>query len=209
MTDLAIYITAFATLFVVIDPIGLAPVFVSLTGGMSPRKRRQIARRACLIAAGILLVFGFGGQALLDFLGISMAAFRISGGMLLFLTALQMLFEERSRKRDAKATEAEDDDRDPSVFPLAIPLIAGPGAITSMILFRGAAQGWPATLGIFVVMLAVVLCVWGMFRMAGVIERLLGKTGIVVMTRILGMLLAALSIQFILDGLIDFGIVAV
>ncbi|MGB1234806.1 MAG: MarC family protein [Planktomarina sp.] len=206
--ETALIIGAFATLFVVIDPIGMAPIFVALTQGMESRQRRAIATRACLIAAGVLLVFAAFGEALLDFIGISMSAFRIAGGILLFITALQMLFEERSKKREEKGEEAAaEDDRDPSVFPLAIPLIGGPGAIATIILLVGQADGNLIETGIYVgVMLGVLFATWCMFMLAGPMERALGKTGIIVVTRLLGMLLAALSVQFVLDGLRDFGV---
>ena len=132
--DFAILFTASATLFVVIDPIGLAPVFVALTQGMAPKKRKAIALRACVIAFVILSLFGLMGESVLSFAGISMPAFQIAGGILLFLTAFEMLFELRGKRRSDKGEESEEDDRDPSVFPLSIPLIAGQGAITSMIL---------------------------------------------------------------------------
>ena len=124
-------ITAFATLFVVIDPPGLVPMFIALTRGMNAERRRAMALRACIIAALILLLFGLAGEAVLGFIGISMPAFRIAGGILLFLTALDMLFERRTQRREGQTA---DPDHDPSVFPLATPLIAGPGAIATMIL---------------------------------------------------------------------------
>jgi multiple antibiotic resistance protein len=132
--DFAILFTASATLFVVIDPIGLAPVFVALTQGMAPKKRKAIALRACVIAFVILSLFGLMGESVLSFAGISMPTFQIAGGILLFLTAFEMLFELRGKRRSDKGKESEDNDRDPSVFPLSIPLIAGQGAIASMIL---------------------------------------------------------------------------
>jgi multiple antibiotic resistance protein len=191
--------TAFAALFVVIDPIGLAPIFVALTAGMTPKARRAIAFRACAIAAGILVVFALAGEAVLNFLGISMPAFRIAGGILLFLTALEMLFERRQPRRQGQAGLHPDD---PSVFPLALPLTAGPGAIATMILLTDGASplGTAQAVG---VMLAVIAVVLALFLLATPMERALGPTGINVATRLLGMLLAALSVQFVLDGLAD------
>ncbi len=207
MIDPALIIAAFATLFVVIDPIGMAPIFVALTQGMAPAQRRAIALRACLIAIAILLLFGFAGEALLNFIGISMPAFRIAGGILLFITALQMLFEERSKKREEKSDQAVEDDRDPSVFPLAIPLIAGPGSIATMILLVGQADGDIALTSAYLgVMFVVIAVVYVLFLLAGPMERALGKTGIVVVTRLLGMLLAALAVQFVIDGLMGIGL---
>lgn len=205
--ELATAITAFVTLFVVIDPIGLAPLFVALTSGMAFRQRLKIAIRSCATALGILTVFGLAGEAILEFVGISMAAFRISGGVLLFVTALDMLFERRTQRREDQAEGPPDED--PSVFPLAMPLIAGPGAMATMILLTGT-QGAD---GIYIaaihgVMFAVITVVFTLFLAAGLMERIIGDTGIKVITRLLGMLLAALSVQFVLDGLREFGVVA-
>ena len=213
--DSAFLITAFVTLFVIIDPIGLTPIFAALTQGQTARRRREIALRACLIAFGILAIFAVFGEQVLGFIGISMPAFRIAGGMLLFLTALDMLFERRTKRREdqSEAAEAEhdshpDDDADPSVFPMAIPLIAGPGAIATVILLAGQNPGW-AGLGLtLAVTLVVVAAVFVLALTAGLLERLLGRTGINVVTRLLGMLLAALSVQFVLDGLKAFGFAA-
>jgi multiple antibiotic resistance protein len=193
-------ITAFVALFVVIDPIGLAPLFVALTQGASTRARLKIGLRAVLIAAALLLLFGLAGESVLEFLGISLPAFQIAGGILLFLTALDMLFERRTKRREDQADTAEDD---PSIFPLAMPLIAGPGAIATMILLSGQAAGDPVYLmqvmGVAGAVLGVVLL---LFSLATPVERLLGPTGINVVTRLLGMLLAALSVQFVLNGVL-------
>jgi multiple antibiotic resistance protein len=207
--DLAAYIPAFVALFVVIDPIGMAPLFVALTAGQTTRQRRVIAIRACVVAFGILTLFGLAGEAVLNFLGISMPAFRMAGGILLFLTALDMLFERRGARRKGQADQAEADHRDdPSVFPLAIPLIAGPGAIATMILLTGQ-DGADAThiLLVHLVMLAVLAVVLALFLLAAPLEKLLGPTGINVVTRLLGMLLAALSVQFVIDGMRDLQVI--
>lgn len=196
---LAEYITAFVTLFVVVDPIGLAPLFIALTQGQSARARIKVGLRATLIAAGLLTLFGLFGDKILLGIGISMPAFRIAGGVLLFLTALDMLFERRTQRREGQQAEPA---HDPSVFPLATPLIAGPGAMATMILLAGAPDATATDiLGVHLVMLAVLACVFALFLVATPLERLLGRTGTMVVTRLLGMLLAALAIQFILDGL--------
>lgn len=202
--DSAFLITAFVTLFVVIDPVGLTPLFVALTQGAGARARRAIALRACIIAFGILTLFAVFGEAVLGFAGISMAAFRIAGGVLLFLTALEMLFERRTQRREDQAGEDAPAD-DPSVFPLALPLIAGPGAIASVILLAGQQPGALGLLTVIGVALVVVAMVFGFFLTGGMLERALGRTGITIATRLLGMLLAALSVQFVLDGLKAFG----
>ncbi|WP_341861135.1 MarC family protein [Gymnodinialimonas sp. 57CJ19] len=200
--DLSFYIPAFVTLFVIIDPIGLAPLFVALTQGMTERQRRSIGIRSCLVAAGLLTLFGLAGEAVLGFLGISMAAFRMAGGILLFLTALDMLFERRTQRRQGTA-DAEPEGDDPSVFPLAIPLIAGPGSIATMILLTGQNDTTANLIAIHAVMALVIVFVFILFLLAAPLERLLGPTGINVVTRLLGMLLAALSVQFVIDGFRD------
>ncbi|MBS1302809.1 MarC family protein [Loktanella sp. SALINAS62] len=206
MTDFATLITAFTAMFIVIDPIGMAPLFVAMTQGMKTSHRRAIAIRACLAGMIILLIFAFTGEALLDFIGISMPAFRIAGGVLLFLTALDMLFERRQQRREDNSSDHLDPASDPSIYPLAIPLIAGPGAIATIILLTGQADsalGFGAVLGVMVIVIGIV---FALFMAAPLLERALGKTGINVVTRLLGMLLAALAVQFILDGLKGFGL---
>ncbi|GAA6192232.1 MarC family protein [Phaeobacter gallaeciensis] len=203
MIDYAFLVTAFTTLFVVIDPPGQAPIFMALTQGMDPAARRGVAIRACLTAAVILAMFTAFGESVLGFVGISMPAFRVAGGVLLFLTAIEMLFERRTKRRESNAEEEEN--TDPSVFPLAIPFIAGPGSIATIILLAGQAPGLQGTAVVIGVMVSVVAVVLVLYLSSGVLARLLGKTGLNVMTRLLGMLLAALSVQFILSGLRDFG----
>jgi len=198
-------LTSFVTLFVIIDPIGLVPLFVALTQGMSHEERRRVGVRAVAIAFCLLAVFGVAGETLLSLIGIGMPAFRISGGLLLFLTAVDMLFERRSERRE-KQTASQPPD--PSVFPLAMPLIAGPGALATMILLTSQNGGNSmAILAIHGVMAAVLALTLILFRAGGLLERALGNTGIVVVTRLLGILLAALSVQFVLDGLRDLGVV--
>jgi multiple antibiotic resistance protein len=197
-------VTAFATLFVVIDPPGLVPLFIALTRGMDAAHRRRLALRACLIATGILLAFGLLGDALLGFVGISMAAFRIAGGILLFLTALDMLFERRTQRREGQHPEP---DHDPSVFPLATPLIAGPGAIATMILLMGQAEDLGTRVVLLGLMAGMILATFVFLLAAAPIERLMGRTGTVVVTRLLGMLLAALSVQFVIDGIRGTGLI--
>lgn len=200
--DTAFLVTAFTTLFVIIDPIGLAPLFVALTHDMSAAERRGVALRACATAAVLLVLFATFGEAVLGFVGISMPAFRVAGGALLFLTALDMLFERRAKRREDQTGEERPD---PSVFPLGMPLIAGPGSIATVILLAGRQPGLEGLAMVIGVMLAVLALVLMMFFASGLLARALGRTGINVVTRLLGMLLAALSVQFILDGLRDFG----
>jgi multiple antibiotic resistance protein len=203
--DTAFLITGFVTLFVIIDPIGLTPMFVALTQGLPQQRRRAIALRGVLVAFFVLCLFAIFGEAVLGFVGISMPAFRIAGGLLLFLTALDMLFQRRTKRRKDQAEE-DDHSEDPSVFPLGIPLSAGPGAIATVILLAGQTPGWMGltmTLGVTICVLVIAFL---LFLTAGWLERALGKTGINVVTRLLGMLLCALAVQFVLDGLRAFGL---
>jgi multiple antibiotic resistance protein len=198
-------ITVAVALFVTIDPVGVVPLFIALTQDMTERERRRTAVRAIVIAFALLALFGLLGEAVLGAVGISMPAFRIAGGLLLFLLAVDMLFEKRTERRDRQAEGARPD---PTVFPLATPLVAGPGALAAMVLYAGQASGPGGLLVLHLIaagVLAIALC---LFLAAGRIGRLLGRTGITVVTRLLGMLLAALAVQFVLDGLRAYGMIA-
>lgn len=203
MLDVAVLAPAFVTMFVVIDPIGLSPLFIALTTGMDARQRRAIGLRACVIAAGLLTVFGLAGEVILNAVGITMPAFQIAGGILLFLTALDMLFERRTQRRSGHVGRVPD----PSVFPLAMPLIAGPGAMASMILLVGQTQSWEGVVAMHAVMLGVLAIVFVLFLVATPLERALGETGTMVVSRLLGMLLAAMSVQFVLNGARGAGVI--
>jgi multiple antibiotic resistance protein len=168
---------------------------------MSAQARRKITIRAIGVSFFVLMVFALFGETVLGFVGISMPAFRIAGGILLFLTALDMLFQRRTKRRE---DQSEDDADDPSVFPLAIPLIAGPGSITTIILIAGSTPGPIGLASAGVVAVAGLISVYIFFALADGLEKLLGKTGIDVITRLLGMLLAALSVQFVLEGFFAF-----
>ncbi len=201
---LATLVTTFVTLFVIIDPIALAPLFVTLTQGRTAQERNRIAMRAIGVAFGLLMLFALAGKGLLEVIGVGLPAFRISGGLLLFLIAVDMLFEHRSERREKHAAEAAPD---PSVFPLATPLIAGPGALATMILLAGKDPGNPAALAaILGVLISVLGITYIAFRAGNLIERALGNTGVVVVTRLFGILLAAVSVQFVLNGLTDLGL---
>lgn len=197
---------AAVTLLVTIDPIGLAPLFVTVTRGMDTAERREVAIRACLIGFTILLTFGMGGQALLDTLGITLPAFRIAGGLLLFWLAFEMVFEKRVERRENTATRAIDKDhiKNVAVFPLAIPLIAGPGAISAMLLLSheaaGLDDGYVGTGALIGVLAGMVTACLLVFLAAGRIEKMLGDTGRIILTRLLGVILSALAVQFIADG---------
>ena len=195
--------SALVTLLVTLDPPGLAPIFLSLTRGMSSGERRQVAIRACIIAFAIMAFFAVAGDVVLKALGVSLPAFRIAGGLLLFWIAFEMVFERRTERKQQTADTAitQDHIRNVAAFPLAIPLMAGPGALTAMILLAGRAGGDPAMLGALAVICGlVVLACLVTFLLAGPLSRLLGITGNVVLTRLLGVVLAALAVQFVMDG---------
>jgi len=200
----AFLITAFATLFVVIDPPGLVPLFIALTQGKDAAARRAMALRACIIAVVVLALFALAGASILEFIGISMPAFRVAGGLLLFVTAFGMLFDQIPGPRDGQTA---DPNHDPSVFPLATPLIAGPGAIASMILLTEQAGGtFVGKLVVIVLMGLMVLATFFFLLASPAIERLVGRTGVLVVTKLLGMLLAALAVQFVIDGIHSSGL---
>jgi multiple antibiotic resistance protein len=198
------YVTsALATLLVVADPIFLSALFLGLTQHMDRPQRREVALRGSIIAFCILLGAGLGGAKLLDLLGISLSAFRIAGGLLLLSAAAEMVFDRRgTRQQDiAKTAVTVDHVRNIAAFPLAIPLMAGPGAITAMILLAGRAEGdWTKLSALYataaLVMLACCLC----FLAAERISSVLGITGRAVISRLLGIILAALAVQFVIDG---------
>ncbi|MGH6819099.1 MAG: MarC family protein [Methylovirgula sp.] len=195
--------TAFVTLLVTVDPPGLAPVFIGLTFGMAHSVKREIALRATVIAFAILAAFAFGGGELMSALGISIPAFRIAGGLLLFYIAFEMIFELRRERKREFASDAVEIDRvrDFAAFPLAIPLMSGPGSITATILLAGRANSdWITLAGLMAVVALVMLLCYATFLLSEQIGRLLGTTGNLVLSRLLGVVLAALAVQFVVDG---------
>jgi len=206
---LEVALVAFTTFFATIGPPDVAVAFAALTPKNAATERRSIAVKATLVAALILLFFAFLGQPLLDYLGISLAALRAAGGILLLLIAIDMVFARESGGLSTTAEEeAEAAQRDDiSVFPLATPLIAGPGAIGAAILLVANAQGDAIRIAIVVGALVAVLIVGlALMLMAAQVQKLLGLTGVHVMTRILGILLAALAVQFLFDGIKQSGV---
>lgn len=200
MIDL--FITAFVTLFVVIDPPGCAPIYASLTTGAGPAQRRAMAIRATLIAGGILIFFAMFGEALLSFLHIDLDSFRIAGGIMLFMIAIDMVFEKRTERREQRAEKvAASDVEDVSVFPMAMPMLAGPGSIASVMLLVAQNNGLDRAFVIFAALLLVLLITLAALLAAGPLMRFIGNKGEAVITRLLGVLLAALAAQFVIDGL--------
>jgi multiple antibiotic resistance protein len=200
------YLTsALATLLVVADPIFLSALFLGLTNNLAVKEQREVALRGSIIALCILVAAGLGGAKLLQLLGISLSAFRIAGGLLLLSAAAEMVFDRRSQRLQATADTAitVDHVKNIAAFPLAIPLMAGPGAITAMILLAGRAEGRTEYLmGLFGVAALVMLACYLSFLAAERISKTMGITGRAVITRLLGIILAALAVQFIIDGII-------
>lgn len=197
-----LFLSAFITLFVVIDPPGCAPIYAGLTADATPAHRRAMAVRACLIAGAILLVFALFGQQLLGALHIELDAFRIAGGIMLFLIALDMVFEKRTQRREARAESIREtpEVEDVSVFPMAMPMLAGPGAIASVMLLQSTARGIAETLVVLGALLAVLILTLLALLAASPLMRLVGARVEAVVTRLLGVLLAALAAQYVIDG---------
>ncbi len=213
---LSLLLASFVTFFVAIDPVAMAPMFTTMTNGMTPEWRRKMAFKSIAIATGILLAFAFGGAWLLEQIHVSIDAFRIAGGLLLFLIAVDMLFEKRSERREERAEKVAADQAkhpgvqdDISVFPLAIPLISGPGAIASIMLFFAEHEDIVSRGFILLGVGAnLALCLIA-FLLAGPLSKIMGEIVASMLTRIFGILLAALAAQFVVDGIRNvFGIAA-
>ncbi|MCA1670080.1 MAG: MarC family protein [Thermomicrobia bacterium] len=202
MSESAFFAAAVATIFSVVDPVGIAPLFLALTPGIAPGERLRVMRRAIIVSAVILFLFAAGGRTLLQFLGITVPAFSIAGGILLLLISIDMLFARLSRTRETPEEEQEaQESTDVSVFPLAIPIISGPGAIATVILYM--AQAGTDIRKILAVVAAIVISLVASYvsmRASGLVLRVLGSTGVHVVGRVMGILLAALAVQFILNG---------
>ena len=205
-------VNGFITLFVVVDPVGLAPIFLVLTFGMTPAEKRRVAVEATMIALAVLIGAAIGGEWLLARLAIGLPAFRIAGGLLLFVIGFEMVFGARAERREssgAVSAARADPAQHVAAFPLAIPLMAGPGAITASILLAGNTGGDPVT---FVALLAIITVVTLScalaFLAASWFERFVGQTGQIVFARLLGLILTALAVQIVLDGLAGLGLTA-
>jgi multiple antibiotic resistance protein len=199
----ALFLSAFVTLFVIIDPPGCVPIFAGLTGGASPAQLRTMAIKACLIASAILVVFALFGEELLAALHIELASFRIAGGIMLFLIALEMVFERRTQRREERAEKvrAGHEIEDISVFPMAMPMIAGPGSIATIMLLMARSEGTPETLVILAALACVMVLTLVSLLAAPLLMRLLGASVEAVITRLLGVLLGALATQYVVGGI--------
>ncbi len=196
-------LAAFVTLLLVVDPLGLVPTFIAVTEGLPVRARRHVAQRACVIAAVVLTGAALGGDWLFRTVGITLPAFRIAGGLLLFSIASEMVLGVRIERQSKAAEQAvEEHVRNIAAFPLAIPLMAGPGAITATVLLAGRTGGQAAALALLIGVICAVLAIcYVAFLAGGRIARVLGVTGNVVLSRLLGVLLAALAVQYVIDGI--------
>ena len=196
--------SALVTFLVIIDPPGCAPIFSILTQGASPEQRRAMAIRAAMVGWGILIVFGLLGRQILDVLGISLASFQIAGGLLLFYLAFEMIFGQRQNRKEERAKHHEGEHPevdDISVFPMGTPMIAGPGSIASAMLLTSRADGLAQTAVVLGALLAVLLLTLIALLAAGPLMRLLGHKMEAMITRLLGVILAALATQFVIDGI--------
>jgi len=198
-----LFVSSLITFFVVIDPPGCAPIYAGLSASASAAQKRAMAIRAVGVSAAILFVFALFGEALLKGLGISLASFRIAGGIMLFLIALEMVFEKRTERREDRAAKVASDPEaeDVSIFPMAMPMIAGPGSIASVMLLMSRNSGLERSLVVLGAMATILLLTLAALLAAGPIMRILGAKIEAVITRLLGVLLAALAVQFVLDGL--------
>ncbi len=199
---LALFTSALVSFLVIVDPPGCAPIFASLTAGTSADHRRKMAIRSALIAWVILIFFAMLGRPLLHTLGITLASFRLAGGIMLFIIALEMVFERRTARREERATQVEaEGTEDISVFPMAIPMIAGPGSIATAMLLTARADGVTETAIVLGAMSLVILLTMLALLAAGPIMRLIGAKLEAMITRLLGVILAALAAQFVIDGI--------
>ncbi|MBO0662941.1 MarC family protein [Jiella sp. MQZ9-1] len=197
-----VLLNGFTTLFVILDPLGLIPLFLTLTPGASATARRMVALRASVVALVILVFFGLTGLALLEVLGITLGAFRLAGGLFLFWIGFELVFERRGERKRKSASPAVEDPEsgDVAAFPLAIPLMAGPGAISAVILLSGNLPGVVGKAALLGVILAAMAVTFAFLSVAHRLDRFLGATSRAVISRLLGVLLAALAVQFVADG---------
>lgn len=204
MFDVELFLSAFAILFVIIDPPGCAPIFATLTKGTTRKHQHIMAIKSVFVAAIILFSFAYGGEFVFEKLGISLDALRIAGGIMLFIIGLNMVFEKRQGKREDRAEETlelAEDPEDISVFPMGIPMIAGPGTMASLLLLMSKAETMAQQVSIMAALSAVLLITFLTFLVAGPLIKLMGKSVTDILTRVLGVMLATLAAQFVIDGI--------
>jgi multiple antibiotic resistance protein len=211
------FFPVFFTMFIVIDPIGLVPLYIGLSTRVEAERKKRIIRSAVFIAFGVLLGFILLGKHILALLGIEVGSFFIAGGIMLFIVSMEMLFgkpnqSKVSSREHSNATGSGEDGQSMAVFPLAIPMLAGPGSITAIILYTGSAGDTQETGAIMVMLilalLIVMAIVWIALRGSELILRVLGKTGVSVLERIMGLLLSGMSVQFVYDGIVRLGLIS-
>jgi multiple antibiotic resistance protein len=193
------FLTTFVAIFVIVDPFALVPIYLMFGDRYSPEEMRVVRRKAVLIGGGILLTFALSGLGVFKVFGITLPAFQIGGGLLLLQIGIEQLNAKRTRVRDDEKDESMEKD-DVSIFPLAMPLIAGPGAISTVVLFSTEAESIAQRVGLIVCVVVVMLLTYGCLTAGPYLYRILGKTGLNLMTRIMGIILAAIGVQFILNG---------
>ena len=204
MFELELFLSAFAILFVIIDPPGCAPIFATLTNGTSRKHQKAMAYKSVFVASIILFGFAYVGEFIFSKLGISLDALRVAGGIMLFIIGLNMVFEKRTEKREDRAEEALEDSDSPediSVFPMGIPMIAGPGTMASLLILMGKTDTLAGQLSVMAALALTLIITLITFLVAGPLMKLMGKSVTDVMTRVLGVLLTTLAAQFVLDGL--------
>lgn len=196
------FLLSFAAIFFIVDPIGLVPIFLSMTARDSPQKCRQMAGWACLTASAVLVFFALAGALVLEIFSLTLGAFRVAGGLLLLLTALDMLRAQHAATRTSPEEEQEGVALDDiAIVPLAMPLLAGPGAIaTAMVLTAQHGNTWQGSAAVLGAILLTMLIAYGFLRSAQQVGRVLGQTGIAVLERVFGLILAAIAVQFVFDG---------
>lgn len=202
--DIDLFLSALAVFFVIIDPPGCAPIFATLTKGTSRKHQNMMAIKSVLIASVILFGFAYVGEFIFGKLGISLDALRIAGGIMLFVIGLNMVFEKRTEKRKDRAEDALEDADTPediSVFPMGIPMIAGPGTMGSLLIFMSEANSQTQELAILAALAVTLIVTFLSFLIAGPLMKLLGESFTEVLTRVLGVLLATLAVQFVIDGI--------
>ena len=203
MFELEIFLSAFAVLFVIIDPPGCAPIFATLTNGTTRKHQRTMAYKSVFVASIILFGFAYVGEFVFSKLGISLDALRIAGGIMLFMIGLNMVFEKRTETREDRAEVALEEASSPediSVFPMGIPMIAGPGTMASLLILMGKTDTLAGQISVLAALTLTLILTLMTFLVAGPLMKLMGKSVTDVLTRVLGVLLATLAAQFILDG---------
>ncbi|MDR3201179.1 MAG: MarC family protein [Spirochaetales bacterium] len=201
------FLPIFFTIFVVVDPIGLVPLYIGLTAHIPPARKKRIITEAVLISFVVLALFIVLGKWILAVLGIQTGAFFIAGGVMLFIISLEMLFGRPTHSKVSSQETLQEDDGGIAVFPLAIPMLAGPGAITAIILFTGSSDHLNVTVMLFIALIITLAAVWIILRASDFVLKALGRIGVSVVERIVGILLAGLSIQFVYDGIVKLGFV--